>query len=82
MPGTIIGNKALPTQWITYNAYNNNRIANVFFFGGKYAITPQLDVAAAYYYLEQNNYNSSATPCADANATFVQPNGRHLVVSR
>ena len=82
VPGTIIGNKALPTQWISYNTYNISRIANVFFFGGKYAITPQLDVAAAYYYLEQNNYNSTATPCAHANTTFVQPNGQSLVVSR
>ena len=82
VPGTIVGNKLLPTQWVTYNAYNNNRIANVFFFGGKYAVNPQLDVAAAYYYLEQNNYNSSATPCAVANTTFVEPSGRSLVVSR
>ena len=78
VPGTIVGNKLLPTQWVTYNAYNNNRIANVFFFGGKYAVNPQLDVAAAYYYLEQNNYNSSATPCAVANTTFVEPSGRSL----
>ena len=82
VPGTIVGNKNFPTQWITYNAYEINRVANVFFFGGKYAITPQLDVAAAYYYLEQNNYNSTTTPCAYANSTFVQPNGQSLVVSR
>lgn len=82
VPGTIIGNKALPTQWITYNAYNNNRIANVFFLGGKYAINSQLDVAAAYYYLEQNNYNSSTTPCAYAHAAFTPPNGNTFVVSR
>jgi predicted porin len=82
VPGTIVGNKLLPTQWITYNAYNNNRIANVFFLGGKYAVNPQLDLAAAYYYLEQNNYNASATPCAVANTTFVEPSGRSLVVSR
>ena len=45
-------------------------------------MTPQIDVAAAYYYLEQNNFNSSATPCAYANSTIVEPNGRSLVVSR
>ena len=82
VPGTITGNKAFPTQCISYTAYNANRIANVFFFGGKYAVTPQLDVATAYYYLEQNNFNSSATPCALANSTIVQPNGQILVVSR
>ena len=82
VPGTITGNKAFPTQWISYTTYNTNRIANVFFFGGKYAVTPQLDIAAAYYYLEQNNFNSSTTPCAVANSTIVQPEGRSLVVSR
>ena len=45
-------------------------------------MTPQLDIGAAYYYLEQNNFNSSATPCALANSTIVQPNGQSLVVSR
>jgi predicted porin len=82
VPGNILNNKNFPTVWITTNAYNDNRIANVFFIGAKYAVTPQLDVAGAYYYLEQNNYNSSATPCASANATFVQPSGHTFVVSR
>jgi predicted porin len=82
VPGTITGNKAFPTAWISYTTYNKDRIANVFFIGGKYAVTPQLDIGAAYYYLEQNNFNSSATPCALANSTIVQPNGQSLVVSR
>ena len=59
MPGTITGNKLFPTTWISYTTYADNRIANVFFIGAKYAVTSQIDVAAAYYYLEQNNYNSS-----------------------
>jgi predicted porin len=83
IPSTFPGaSKFWPTQWITYNAYLDNRIANVFFIGGKYAVTPQIDVAAAFYYLEQNNYNSSTTPCAAAATTFVLPTGNHLVVSR
>jgi predicted porin len=82
VPGTITGNKLFPTTWISYTTYADNRIANVFFIGGKYAVTPQLDVAAAYYYLEQNNYNSSTTPCAYANATFFKPSGGSFVVSR
>jgi predicted porin len=66
VPGTIPptvknASKLLPTQWIVYNAYLNNKFVSVFFFGAKYAINPQLDVTAAYYYLEQNNY--STTPC-------------------
>ena len=71
VPGTITGNKLFPTTWISYTTYADNRIANVFFIGAKYAVTSQIDVAAAYYYLEQNNYNSSTTPCAYANATHL-----------
>jgi hypothetical protein len=87
VPGTIPSSfpgaaKNFPTQWISYTTYLKNRFVNVFFFGAKYAINSQLDATAAYYYLDQNNYNSSATPCAAANTTFVQPNGRSLVVSR
>ena len=82
VPGTITGNKLFPTQWITYNAYLDNRIANVFFIGAKYAVTPQIDITGAYYYLEQNNYNSSSTPCATTNTSFVQPNGTTLTVAR
>jgi predicted porin len=66
VPGTIPSTfpnakKLWPTQWITYNAYLNNRIANVFFIGAKYAINPQLDVIGAFYYLDQNNY--ATVPC-------------------
>jgi predicted porin len=83
IPSTVPGAaKLFPTQWITYNAYEINRIANTFFIGGKYQINPQLSAAAAFYYLEQNNYNSSSTPCAFANTTFTQPNGNKFVVSR
>ena len=74
--------KIFPTQWISYTTYLHNRFVNVFFLGAKYSINSQLDATAAFYYLDQNNYNSSATPCATANTTFVQPNGRSLVVSR
>ena len=80
VPGTITGNKLFPTTWISYTTYADNRIVNVFFLGAKYAVTPQVDVSAAYYYLEQNNYNSSTTPCAYANATFTPPNGHTFVV--
>ena len=87
VPGTIPSSfpgaaKNFPTQWISYTTYLHNRFVNVFFLGAKYSINSQLDATAAFYYLDQNNYNSSATPCASANTTFVQPNGRSLVVSR
>ncbi len=58
--------KLFPTAWTNFTAYNDNRFVNVFFIGGKYAINPQLDVSAAFYYLDQNNYNSSTKPCANA----------------
>lgn len=66
VPGTIPSTdknaaKLFPTQWIVYNAYINNRYVNVFFAGAKYAINPQLDVTAAFYYLDQSNY--STAPC-------------------
>jgi predicted porin len=82
VPGTITGNKLFPTTWISYTTYLDPRIVNVFFIGAKYAVTSQIDVAAAYYYLEQSNYNSSTTPCAYANANFVTPNGHSFEVSR
>jgi predicted porin len=82
VPGTIVGNKLFPTTWINYTMYADPRVVNVFFIGAKYAVTPQIDVAGAFYYLEQNNYNSSTTPCAYANATFTPPNGHTFVVSR
>ena len=87
VPGTIPSivpgaSKLWPTQWINYTAYENNRIANTVFIGGKYQINPELSAAAAFYYLQQNDYNSSSTPCGSANTTFTEPNGNKFVVSR
>jgi len=83
IPSSFPGaSKNFPTQWINYTAYLNNRFVNVFFFGAKYSFNAQLDATAAFYYLDQNNYNSSATPCATANTTFVRPNGTSLVALR
>ena len=63
IPSTIPGAaKLFPTQWTIYNAYTINRIAPYFWLGAKYAISSQLDVTGAFYYLAQNNYNSSTTP--------------------
>ena len=58
------------------------RVVNVPFIGAKYTISPQLDVIGAFYYLSQNNYNSSTTPCAAAKTSFVQLNGNVLNVIR
>ena len=67
VPGQITFPKSNPlskiftTTWITYNAYTDNRFAPFFFVGAKYAVNPQLDLAGAFYYLSQNDYNTS--PC-------------------
>ena len=37
VPGNILNNKNFPTVWITTNAYNVNRVENIFWVGGKYA---------------------------------------------
>jgi predicted porin len=74
--------KLFPTAWTNFAAYNKMRVVNVPFIGAKYAINPQLDVTAAFYYENQNNYNSSATPCAYAKTSFVQANGNVLNVIR
>jgi len=78
---TIPGaSKLFPTQWISYTTYAIPRIAPYFWVGAKYAITPQLDVAGAFYYLQQTDYNT--TPCTGALTTFVQPNGNKITVAR
>jgi predicted porin len=74
--------KIFATQWVTYSAYNHIRVVNVAFIGAKYAITPDIDLIGAFYYQAQNNYNSSATPCAAAPTTFVYPNGSTSTVIR
>ena len=61
IPSTFPGaSKFWPTQWISYTTYAVPRIAPFWFFGAKYAVNPQLDVAAAFYYLSQSDYNSSS----------------------
>ena len=61
VPGNIVGSKAFPTTWITTNAYNINRIYNVFWGGAKYAVNESLDLIGAIYYARQNNF--STAPC-------------------
>jgi predicted porin len=87
VPATIVtANPALaklfPTAWTNFTAYNKMRVVNVPFIGAKYAINPQLDVTGAFYYENQNNYNSSTTPCVYAKTSFVQSNGNVLNVIR
>ncbi|MGA7816543.1 hypothetical protein, partial [Caballeronia sp.] len=87
VPATIVtSDKALaklfPTAWTNTTAYNRVRVVNVPFIGAKYAVNSQLDVSGAFYYENQNNYNSSTTPCAYAKTSFVQASGNVLNVVR
>ena len=80
IPSTIPGAKLFPTQWTSYTTYAIPRIAPFFWVGAKYAITPQLDVTGAFYYLQQSDYNT--TTCGTANSTYVEPNGSSFTVTR
>jgi predicted porin len=45
-------------------AYNNHRITQVAWVGGRYAVTDSLDVTGAYYHVWQNDYASTAANIA------------------
>jgi predicted porin len=72
------GAKAFPTAWTNFTNFNVPRIAPYFWVGAKYAITPQLDVTGAYYYLQQSNFNTTA--CTGITNTFTEPNGNKFSV--
>ena len=59
---TLGGYEVLPSG-ITNTAYTINKIQQVAWAGAKYAILPNLDAAAAYYEVWQNNYSGAA--CVD-----------------
>ena len=61
-PGNIL-NKKLPTVWVTTNAYNVNRVENIFWGGAKYAVNDRLDLIGAIYYIEQNNFLQAPAVC-------------------
>src|SRR5271166_1165695 len=81
IPSTVPGaSKNWPTQWISSTTYAVPRIAPYFWLGAKYAVTPQLDVTGAFYYLDQTDY--STTACAGTLFTTVAPNGNKIAVGR
>jgi len=45
---------------LTQNAYNINKVLNVYWTGVKYAFTPKLDLTGAYYAYKQNSYATGA----------------------
>jgi predicted porin len=81
IPSTFPGAaKFWPTQWISSTTYAIPRIAPYWWIGAKYAVTPQLDVTGAFYYLDQTNY--STTACVGTLFTTVAPNGNKISVGR
>jgi predicted porin len=82
VPGTIIvDGKTVGTQWSNFTNYTVNRIAPYFWFGGKYAVTPYLDVIGAYYYQQQTDYNTTA--CTYTTSTIATyPDGAKVIASR
>jgi predicted porin len=76
---SLPGAQAFPTAWTNFTNFNVPRIAPYFWVGAKYAITPQLDVTGAYYYLQQSNFNTTA--CTGITSTFTYPNGTKFSVA-
>jgi predicted porin len=72
--------KLWPTQWVITNNFVIPRIAPYWWIGAKYALTPQLDVTGAFYYLDQTNF--STTACKGTLFTTVAPNGNKIAVGR
>jgi predicted porin len=76
IPSTVPNAKKFwPTAWTNFTNYNIPRIAPFFWVGAKYAITPQLDVTGAFYWLQQTDYAGTTATCLPTTSTFVQPNG-------
>jgi predicted porin len=71
--------KFFPTAFTNFTNFTVPRIAPYFWVGAKYAITPQLDVTGAYYYLQQSNFNTTA--CTGVTSTFTNPNGTKFSVA-
>ena len=84
VPATFPASVKLPAgiariAWTNFTNFNVPRIAPYFWVGAKYAITPQLDVTGAYYYLQQSDFNTTA--CTGVTSTFTYPNGNKFSVA-
>jgi predicted porin len=84
VPATFPASVKLPAgiarvAWTNFTNYDVPRIAPYFWVGAKYAITPQLDVTGAYYYLQQSNFNTTA--CTGVTSTFTYPNGTKFSIA-
>ena len=44
--------------FVTNNAYNNSKLVHVYWTGVRYAVTPKLELTAAYYRVHQSAYGS------------------------
>ena len=65
-PGSVdIGGYVL--AFVNNNAYARHRILQIFWTGMRYAVTPRVDVAAAYYDYRQNSYGTGANAGCTSN---------------
>jgi predicted porin len=85
VPGTIPAtSKAIatlfPTAWVNTTNFDVPRIAPYWWIGAKYAVTPQLDVSAAFYYLQQSDF--ATVVCGGTLFTTVAQNGNKIAVGR
>ncbi|HUO13201.1 MAG TPA: porin [Caulobacteraceae bacterium] len=48
-------------------AYDHHKVLQIWWLGARYAVTPKLDLAAAYYEYDQNSYKGNG--CADSSAS-------------
>ena len=60
---TAIGNYPVPAGFVNATAYDNHKILKILWTGVKYAVRDDLDIAAAYYHYDQNDYSKG--PCTD-----------------
>lgn len=62
---TTLGGYIVLPGAVKTTEYDINKILQVFWMGAKYAVRDDLDVAGAVYHYNQNNYNSSTSPCTN-----------------
>ena len=60
---TLLGGYAINTTTINYTNFTTDREQDVVFVGARYAFTPKLSGAIAYYHIQQNAFISKGKAC-------------------
>lgn len=77
---TTIGGYQLFADDVNYNKYLTDKQLDLFWFGGKWAITQKLTAAAAWYHYDQNTFvtnsgtSTTASHCNDKSGTAASGN--------